>query len=191
METLNNFWFNPLFWLNLYLTGYVITILILALFGIEKVENKIPRYLVRIFILLIFVVPPIVFPFTEVSKMKIPSIVALFIGAFFLGISFIIRIVAQKRIGVSPALKNKVRLVTTGIYGFFRHPMYIGNGLFAMGMALLFNSLYAFLFSILYAFLYLPIIYFEEKDLLRKYGEEYKKYKEKVGLLFPKRMRTR
>ena len=182
-----NFWINPLFWLSFYLVGYIIAILILALFGIEKTEKKMPRYLLRIFILLIFVLPPIVFPFTDGPPIAIPSIITLFIGAFLVVITFIIRMVAQKQIGVSPALKSKIRLVRTGIYGFVRHPLYIGNGLFAIGLAILFNSLYAFLFSILYTFLYFPIIYFEEKDLLKKYGEEYKKYKEEVGLLFPKK----
>ncbi len=185
-----NFWFNPLFWLILYLAGYIIAILLLALFGIEQVEKKIPRYPLRILILLIFVLPPIIFPFTEGPPIAIPSIVALFVGAFLIGITFIIRIVAQKQIGVSPALKSKTKLVTTGIYGLVRHPLYIGNGLFAIGLALLFKSLYAFLFSILYTFLYFPIIYFEEKDLLKKYGEEYKRYKKEVGLLFPKRRQT-
>lgn len=188
---LNNFWLNPLLWLSFYLAGYVIAILMLSLFGIEKVEKRIQRYLLRIFILLIFVLPPIIFPFTEGPQIGIPSIDALSMGAFFLGTSIIIRIVAQKQIGVSPALKGKIKLVTTGIYRFVRHPLYIGNGLFAIGMALLFNSLYAFLFSILYTFLYFPIIYFEERDLLKKYREEYKKYKENVGLLFPKRRRTK
>ena len=183
----NNLWPNPLFWLSFYLGGYVIAILMLAIFGIEEIKDKIPRWFLRLFIFLIFVLPPIVFPFTKSPRMAIPLIVPLFIGAFLIGASSIIRIVSQKQIGASPALKSKERLVTTGIYGFVRHPLYMGNGLFAIGLALLFNSLYAFLFSILYTFLYLPIIYFEEKNLLKKYGEEYKKYKEEVGLLFPKR----
>lgn len=102
-----------------------------------------------------------------------------------MGISFIIRIAAQKQIGASPALKSETRLVTTGIYWFVRHPLYTSNGLFAIGMALLFNSLYSFLFSIMYTFLYLPIINLEERDLLKKYGDKYERYKEKVGLLFP------
>ncbi len=184
----NNLWLNPLFWLSFYLVGYVIAILMLAIFGIEKIKDKIPQWFLRVFIFLIFVLPPIVFPFTKSPRMTIPLIVSLFTGIFLIGISFIIRIVSQKQIGASPALKNKVKLITTGIYGFARHPLYIGNGLFAIGLALLFNSLYAFLFSILYAFLYLPIIYFEEKNLLKKYGEEYKKYKEEVGLLFPQNL---
>ena len=95
-------------------------------------------------------------------------------------INFVVKIISQRQIGVSPALKSKGRLVTTGIYGVIRHPLYLSNGLLAIGMAILLKSMYAFLFSIAYTFLYLPIIYFEEKDLLAKYGTEYKKYKRKV-----------
>ena len=180
MKMMDNLLTSPLFWISFYLTGYVTSILILALFGIERIERRIPRYLLRILIFLIFVLPPIVFPFTEGPKIGIASIAALFIGAFLTGTGILIRIVAQKQIGVSPALKGKVRLVTMGIYGSVRHPLYFGNGLFAVGMAFLFDSLYAFLFSIVYIFLYLPIIYFEEKDLLRKYGKEYDEYRKKV-----------
>ena len=187
MKMLDNLWFNPFFWIFIYLAGYIITILSLGLFGMEKVKEKIPRYLLRVFIFLVFVLPPVVLPFTEGPSITVSSIATLFIGIFSIGVGFIIRVIAQRQVGVSPALKSEAKLITTGIYSFSRHPLYISNGLFAIGMAILFNSLYAFIFSIIYSFLYLPIIYFEEKNLLKKYGEEYKKYKEKVGLLFPKR----
>lgn len=57
----------------------------------------------------------------------------------------------------------------------------MSNGLLAIGMAILFKSLYALLFSVPYFLSYLLIIYFEEKDLLKKYKEEYKKYKKEVS----------
>ena len=87
---------------------------------------------------------------------------------------------AQKKIGTMPALKSKRKVITTGIYSVVRNPLYLSNALLAFGMAALFNSLYGFLFSILYTILYLPIIYFEEKDLSKKYGKKYEKYKRKV-----------
>jgi protein-S-isoprenylcysteine O-methyltransferase Ste14 len=37
----------------------------------------------------------------------------------------------------------------------------------------------AFLFSFIYFFSFLPLIYFEEKNLLEKYGEEYQEYRKK------------
>ncbi|MCK4330496.1 isoprenylcysteine carboxylmethyltransferase family protein [candidate division WOR-3 bacterium] len=174
------FFINPLFWVGLYIVGYVITIVVVNKSGMRiRVETKMPRFLMRIFILLTFMVPPLVLPFTRGPKMTIPTPVALTVGILLLVINFIIKIVAQRHIGVFPALKNKAKLYTTGIYGVVRHPLYMSNGLLALGIAILFKSMYALLFSIPYALLYLLIIHFEEKNLLERYGEEYKEYKRK------------
>jgi len=178
---LNNFLNNPLFWIGIYLIGYIISIVVLSLKGtLTKIENKIPRSLIRIFILLTFIAPPIALPFAKGPKIAIPLSIALTLGTILLGINFYIKILVQKQLGVMPALKSKGKLITTGIYGIVRHPLYLSNGLLAIGMAVLFRSMYALLFSIPYLLLYLPIIYFEEKDLLEKYKEEYKEYKKKV-----------
>lgn len=189
---IHNIWLNPLFWIGIYLIGYSITIAVLSISGMQtKVENKIPKPLVRIFVFVTFVVPPVILPFTSLDskhlteftkspKIAIPTPVALTVGTFLLGMNFVIKILAQRQIGLSPALKSKAKLITTGIYGIVRHPLYMSNGLLAIGMAILFKSLYALLFSIPYFLAYLLIIYFEEKDLLEKYEEEYKKYKKKV-----------
>lgn len=56
----------------------------------------------------------------------------------------------------------------------------MSNGLLALGVAILFKSMYALLFSIPYGLLYLLIIHFEEKNLLERHGEEYKEYKRKT-----------
>jgi len=152
-----------------------------------RVENRLPKSLTRIFILLTFIAPVIALPFTEGPKMEIPIQIALIGGGIPLVINFIIKISAQRQIGATPALKKKGKLVATGVYGTVRHPLYLSNGLLAVGMALLFRSLYAFLFSIPYFLSHLPIIYFEERDLLEKYGEEYQKYRKRVpSRLIPK-----
>jgi len=178
---LTEFYTNPLFWIGLYLVGYLVAIAVLSISGMQtKVENKIPKSLTRVFILLTFVAPPVILPITEGPKMTIPTPVALTVGILLLSINFIIKIVAQRQIGVSPALKSKAKLSTTGIYGVVRHPLYMSNGLLALGMAILFKSMYALLFSIPYALLYLLIIHFEEKNLLERHGEEYKEYKRKT-----------
>jgi len=50
---LNNFWSNPLFWISIYLVGYITAIVVLSLREVSvKVENKTPKPLVRIFALL-------------------------------------------------------------------------------------------------------------------------------------------
>lgn len=167
--------------MGIYPIGYTITILALSQLGMHaKVENKIPKPLMRIFILLTFIAPPVVLPFTKGPRLTIPTTITLTVGTILLGINFIIKILAQRQIGVSPALKSKTKLVTTGIYGWVRHPLYLSNGLLALGMAILFKSLYALLFSIPYSLSYLLIIHFEDKAILEEYGEDFKNYKKKV-----------
>lgn len=97
---LTNFWSKPLFWIGLYLIGYIITITILSLRGgSTKVENRMPKPFMRIFIFLTFIAPPVALPFTKGPKIAIPTPVALTIGIILLIINFIIKVLVQKRIG--------------------------------------------------------------------------------------------
>ena len=174
---INSFWATPFFWIGLYLIGYMITILVfISSKRAMKIENSIPKALVRIFAFLTFVLPIIILPFTKGPKIAISSVVMVTLGIFFIGINFYLKIIAHREIGISPALKSKTNLITTGIYRIIRNPLYLSNVFLAIGMAVLFKSGYALLFSLVYFLFFWPIIYFEERDLLKKYGEEYKKY---------------
>ena len=74
----------------------------------------------------------------------------------------------------------KGQLVTDGIFQQIRHPHYTSLIIIGFGLAFFFYSLAA----LLIAFLAIPIMILsiidEEKHLLEQYGEEYKKYMEKV-----------
>ncbi|MDP8238057.1 MAG: isoprenylcysteine carboxylmethyltransferase family protein [Candidatus Hatepunaea meridiana] len=166
--------------------GYITVIVIFSSAKrLNWVGSNIPKPLMRVFMLSTFIAPPVILPFTEGPKITIPTPAAIAVGIILIAGSFIIRIIAQRLIGALSALKGKAELITTGIYGISRHPLYLGNFIFAAGMAILFRSMYAFLFSILYGILYLLIIHFEERDLFAKYGEEYAKYRRDVGMVFP------
>ena len=76
-------------------------------------------------------------------------------------------------------------LIQTGLYAYVRHPLYIGTILFVLSIVFLFPlvSLGIFFISML---LYLPIgIHFEEKKLIREYGQSYIDYRQKVKSLIP------
>ncbi len=184
----NDFLPNPLFWISVYFIGFVIAIIILGLPRLfTGVEKKLPKALLKVYILSVFIVPPMALPFTKGPKIEIPAYVSLSLGIFLLVMNFVIKILAQKDIGAFPGLKRKAKLVTTGIYGIVRNPLYMSNGLLAIGMAVLLKSMYALIFSIPYSLSYLLIIYFEEKDLMKKYGKEYQEYMKKVPYrIFPK-----
>jgi protein-S-isoprenylcysteine O-methyltransferase Ste14 len=71
------------------------------------------------------------------------------------------------------------RVVSTGVYGFVRHPMYLGASLMFVGSALLVGSAAGFLLSIGLVVMVVVRIFGEERVLLRGL-EGYSAYREKV-----------
>jgi len=80
---------------------------------------------------------------------------------------------------------NKEKLMTDGLYKVFRDPMYASYLIFIIpGISLLFNSWLALTTIILNYILYLVFIRQEHKFLEDKFGDEYKKYLQKVFIKF-------
>lgn len=72
-------------------------------------------------------------------------------------------------------------LVTTGIYGVSRHPMYIGMVLILLGIAIFFGTLSPFFVMPLFTFLInKKFITVEEKMLEKSFGNNCSEYKAKV-----------
>lgn len=102
---------------------------------------------------------------------------------------------AQRHLGgnitISISTKEKHALVTTGPYGWVRHPLYSAGMVESIGVCLLtgnwFVALSAGLFWTLIA-LRTPL---EEQKLLEKFGNEYRDYGERVGRFVPRLTRKR
>jgi protein-S-isoprenylcysteine O-methyltransferase Ste14 len=79
------------------------------------------------------------------------------------------------------------RLVTTDIYRCVRHPHHLGVGLFMPSLGLFIGHPWSFLlititqWTWIIGFLFLV----EEKELLEKFGEEYRAYRQQVPMLLP------
>lgn len=72
-------------------------------------------------------------------------------------------------------------LQTTGIYAYTRNPMYVGMGLFYLGLSLMIGNWWHFvLFPVLLIIVQEYVIKREEKYLTRRFGQEYLDYKQKV-----------
>ena len=74
----------------------------------------------------------------------------------------------------------KGQLVTSGIFQYIRHPHYTSLLIVGFGLALFFYSIAALLIAIIAIPIMIWSIIDEEKLLVRQYGEEYKRYMEKV-----------
>jgi protein-S-isoprenylcysteine O-methyltransferase Ste14 len=76
-------------------------------------------------------------------------------------------------------------LTTHGAYNVVRHPMYVSYSFFFVGfpLVLLNPALFWFVIGI---FGYYRIAKEEERVLLQRFNNQYKKYQERVGMFFPK-----
>ncbi|MEX2696517.1 isoprenylcysteine carboxylmethyltransferase family protein [Rhizobium mongolense] len=77
-------------------------------------------------------------------------------------------------------------LVTGGMFGLCRNPLYVGNMLIYSGVFLMHGSLWVLAFGIaMFAFIYQCIIYAEEAFLENKFGDGYRAYCQDVPRWIP------
>lgn len=68
-------------------------------------------------------------------------------------------------------------LVVRGFYRYTRNPMYIGIITVLLGETILTSSLVQFIYSVIvFTFFYLFVVYYEEPNLRRRFGEPYERY---------------
>jgi len=98
-------------------------------------------------------------------------------SAFFLFRSF------KDNAFVSPLVRiqseRDQKVVSTGVYGFVRHPMYLGGMLLFLGAPLLLGSVYGLIMGVFLSILFVARIMGEEKMLVEEL-EGYVDYKKKV-----------
>ena len=77
--------------------------------------------------------------------------------------------------------------VKSGVYNFFRHPIYAGSVFVFLGISLVINSFWSMIFStfLLSSGSVAYAIFYEEPILLRRFGTEYSDYRRDTPLLIP------
>lgn len=99
--------------------------------------------------------------------------------SFLLGVAALI---AFRRAGTTLQPRGRVvHLVTSGIYGFTRNPVYLGFLLIVIGISLDAGSYWGILLTpILFVLFNQFVIRPEEEHLAARFGEQFTSYKEKV-----------
>ena len=89
----------------------------------------------------------------------------------------------------SPTLeiREKHELITRGIYGVIRHPMYASQWILAIAQPLLLqNWLVGFANLIIFIPFYFLRVQAEEKMMQDSFGDQYREYMKKTGAVLPK-----
>ena len=148
-------------------------------------------------ILLIFdgigMVIPLIYVFSswlDFANFNLPTWVGL-LGIVLFMDAIIILYFSHAHLGYnwSPILgiKEKHTLITSGIYGYIRHPMYAAHLLWAVAqIMILHNWIAGFSFIVVMIPHYLLRVEKEESMMIEQFGDEYKDYMKKTGRLLPK-----
>jgi len=105
-------------------------------------------------------------------------------GAEFMGFKQVWRYVARREVAGNLEGLTQKELVTSGVYGIVRHPLYLaGIVIFTFNPHITVNSLTITALADLY---FLFGIFIEERRFLRIFGDQYKEYMKRVPRLIPK-----
>jgi protein-S-isoprenylcysteine O-methyltransferase Ste14 len=121
---------------------------------------------------------PLTLNFLPRLPVVIAGVVLIAVAIFFIVPAF--RAFRRAKTNPEP-WKPTTAIVTSGIYGISRNPIYVGFTLLYLGAALLLNSLWTVLFLAPVLFvMHVGVIFREEEYLKNKFGEEYLNYQKRV-----------
>ncbi len=84
---------------------------------------------------------------------------------------------ARRGRGTTSPINPPQNLVTSGIFGYSRNPIYVGYVAFLVGIFLVFGHFALLIYAVLVAaFIHGLIIFWEEPDLRRRFGPDYDLY---------------
>ncbi len=128
---------------------------------------------------MILVLPYCPQPRFELSGLHLPLAAAVMSA----GMAFLIPVF---RVHWTTGPDESESLRTTGVYGFVRHPGYLGNVLLGLGWALVFRSTIGVALTVVWWLAFVLHAMIEEASLERTYGTAYLNYKARVrGRLLP------
>jgi len=160
---------------------------------VEENKSSIGDVLLDFTVFFFWQVFPLVFIFSgwlDFADYALPAWTAWPGGALFLG-AFVVLFFAYRKLGANWSPKIDVReaqsLVTSGIYGRIRHPIYAGIWLWALAQPLLLHNWIAGAgMLITFLPLYLTRVPKEEAMMLQHFGSAYQEYMRKTGRIFPR-----
>ncbi len=127
-----------------------------------------------------FITPLLISPFLSQSRLVYSSWIFNIICIVFILIGIIMILFSFLKIGTIPSIKKKSALLSSGVYKIVRHPVYSGNIFVMIGLFFLLRGYTTILYLPISILLYYLMTHFEEKDLVRMYGEDYLTYRKVV-----------
>ena len=96
--------------------------------------------------------------------------------------------------GAIPVYWTKLRgggAITTGVYGWIRHPQYVGLAVLGLGTLVLWPRFLVLVSYVTMVFLYARLAEWEEERCVARFGETYQSYQSRTGRFLPRAWRPR
>ena len=125
--------------------------------------------------------PRLAIPFLPQPGLGLPAWLALPVGGALtlLGIAVMLRAIQRLRAGGTPRAADAEEpspVIRDGLYGLVRHPMYLGDVIWPLGLAIAADAVYALLLVPLWWGLREGLAVLEEERLTDKFGAAYERY---------------
>jgi len=171
---------NPVLWLIIFdIMAILSSCYVISNPGVKSRFFALPVIIQKLYVILM-VGPVLIIPLLSQPGF-LPNFKAIAIaGALLCASAVLIWILAFLKIGFIPSIKTRASLITGGVYGLVRNPIYLGIVLAAFGTALLFHAMYALMYAPVITLLFSILSVIEEKGLLEEYKSEYREYMSRV-----------
>ena len=152
--------------------------------GIEAPHSHLIQALSPAIFTIVWILDSLVFSFSTVLNNFVPWIVRLVLFIIILAVALAFISASHNILFRSP--ENKNDLITDGILGHVRNPMYFGVLLIYLACIFLSISLISIALWIVIIVIYDKLATFEQKQLENLFGEKYQEYKKKTPKWIPR-----
>lgn len=133
--------------------------------------------------LVVWVLDSFILKFSTFLNECIPIYVTIPIGVIVLIISGIFAFAGLRK--VFKEVREEPSVVTSGVFAYCRHPVYFGSILLFVGMSIFSWSLLSFGICVIIIIFYEYVATYEEKLLVKQFGQEYRDYQKRVPKWIP------
>ena len=152
-----------------------------TLFSVSRIRVRLRNFIDLFMMVTRFLLP---LPFVDQLRFDtslfstITGIIIILVGLYFIS-------AGVYKIHIKLLYGGKIDLVTDGVYGLVRHPIYLGDILWPIGLSILFGAVCSLTLTPIWILFYLYTIEREEEALIKVYGDRYLEYRRRVKKLIP------
>ncbi len=146
---------------------------------------------------LVFAINGTWFFFPGLYPTSLLSVLEVFLGVIFIALAIIlitsgfVTLGSRRALGVDVEQSVGTSLISTGIYGYCRHPMTLGYILLSPGLGFIFDYVPLILNTLIATPFLIAFLFYEEFELLQRFEFTYTKYRDRVPFLIPRSTRKK